>query len=150
MADCFELGLSDDSGMSRIGLIIVMIALAGPAWAQQQVYERVHERRLCGDFQTEVTVGAQMRADCITDTHAIEIDFAEHWKEGIGQSLAYAAATGLRPGLILICRQSEASCLASSLGAEQTLGSLGIGSTLWLCHPTDEQLETCRRVEIGQ
>ena len=30
------------------------------------------------------------RVDCLTDTHAIEFDFANKWAESIGQALHYA------------------------------------------------------------
>ena len=58
-------------------------------------------------MEIEVRAGAQMRADCISDTHAIEIDFAQKWKQGIGQALAYGVATGLRSGLVLICELND-------------------------------------------
>jgi hypothetical protein len=130
-----------------ISLAFIFFAPA-PALAQN-VNENVHQGRLCADLQIEVTVGGQMRADCISDTHAIEIDFAQKWKEGIGQALAYGVATGLRPGLVLICERSEASCLISSLGLRQTLSALGYGITVWECRPTDERLKDCNRLEFG-
>jgi hypothetical protein len=128
--------------------ITFTIILLSPALAQN-VNENVHQARLCAELQTEVTVGGQMRADCISDTHAIEIDFAQKWKEGIGQALAYGVATGLRPGLVLVCERSESSCLTSSLGLRQTLSALGYGITVWECRPTDERLEDCNRLEFG-
>ena len=33
------------------------------------------------------------RVDCLTDTHAVEFDFANKWAEGIGQALHYQKMT---------------------------------------------------------
>ena len=42
------------------------------------------------------------RVDCLTDTHAIEFDFAEKWAESVGQALHYAYMTGKKAKVILI------------------------------------------------
>lgn len=42
------------------------------------------------------------RADCITQTHAIEFDFDKKWAESLGQALHYAQQTGKRAGVVLI------------------------------------------------
>ena len=39
------------------------------------------------------------RCDILTDTHAIEVDFADKWAEAIGQSLKYATQTGKKAGM---------------------------------------------------
>ena len=51
---------------------------------------------------TEVTLPDGTRCDILTDTHAIEVDFADKWAEAIGQSLNYAIqANAERPNLSL-------------------------------------------------
>lgn len=52
--------------------------------------------------QTEVRLPDNTRCDIVTSTHAIEVDWAEKWSEGIGQSLFYGLMLGKRPGLILL------------------------------------------------
>ena len=42
------------------------------------------------------------RCDILTDTHAIEVDFADKWAEAIGQSLNYAMQTGKKAGIVLV------------------------------------------------
>lgn len=56
------------------------------------------------DGGTEYILLDRTRVDCITDTHAWEMDFAAKWYEGLGQSLHYARITGLKPGLVLILK----------------------------------------------
>lgn len=55
----------------------------------------------------EVRMGSGARCDCLTDTHAIEFDFANKWAEAIGQSLHYAAQTGKLPGIVLIIEDEK-------------------------------------------
>lgn len=47
------------------------------------------------------------RVDCLTDTHAIEFDFAEKWAESIGQALHYSYMTGKKAKVILILEKPE-------------------------------------------
>lgn len=42
------------------------------------------------------------RVDCLTETHAIEFDFANKKYEAVGQALHYAIMTGKKPGIVLI------------------------------------------------
>ena len=44
------------------------------------------------------------RCDILTDTHAIEVDFADKWAEAIGQSLNYAMQTGKKAGIVLVLK----------------------------------------------
>ena len=47
------------------------------------------------------------RVDCLTDTHAIEFDFANKWAESVGQALYYQHKTGKRGMVILILEYPE-------------------------------------------
>ena len=42
------------------------------------------------------------RVDCLTDTHAVEFDFANKWAESIGQALHYQYITNKRAKVVLI------------------------------------------------
>lgn len=44
------------------------------------------------------------RVDCLTDTYAIEFDFAPKWKEAIGQALYYAKVTERKPAVAIIMK----------------------------------------------
>ena len=55
--------------------------------------------------RAEVTLPDRTRADCITDTHAVEVDHGRKWAEAIGQSLYYALQTNKRAGILLILHQ---------------------------------------------
>ncbi len=49
------------------------------------------------------------RVDCLTATHAVEVEFAPKWAEAVGQSLHYASLTGKRAGIVLVLRSSRDS-----------------------------------------
>jgi hypothetical protein len=50
----------------------------------------------------EYILDDQTRVDIITDTFAIEVDFAKKWAESIGQSLYYAEKTHRKAGVLLL------------------------------------------------
>lgn len=47
------------------------------------------------------------RVDCLTDTHAIEFDFANKWAESIGQAEHYSIMTGKKGMVILILENQK-------------------------------------------
>ena len=44
------------------------------------------------------------RADILTKTHAIEVEWVKNWKSGVGQALLYSTLTGRKPMVILLLR----------------------------------------------
>jgi len=124
--------------------------LCPPAQAAHGLYEAEVQAHLCAGIEQEVHLGEMGRADCVSTTHAIEIDWSEKWHEGLGQVLAYATATGLRPGLVLVCRQDEANCLRHSLAAQEVFSAQHLPATIWNCGTDAADLSDCRRVEVGK
>lgn len=76
--------------------------------AEVKKYEKDYQNEWCAG-ETEVVLHDRTRIDCVTQTHAIEIDWCNKWAEGVGQSLYYAKVTGKKPGLALICSEDETS-----------------------------------------
>lgn len=56
---------------------------------------------------TEVPTPDGSRIDLLTNTHAYEVDWAEKWAEGVGQSLYYGLVTERKPGLLLIIKDRD-------------------------------------------
>lgn len=52
--------------------------------------------------RTEVAAGDGTRCDILTDSYAIEVDFARKWGEAIGQSLNYGFQFNRGAGIVLI------------------------------------------------
>lgn len=110
----------------------IILALAGALLSSEADY-RDH---ICGaaGWQMEMKMPNGTKADCVSDTHAIEVEFAHKWAESIGQSLNYAAETGKTPGIVLICKRgTEARCLKWSLVLEQTIRHWRLPIDVWLC-----------------
>ena len=59
------------------------------------------------DGQVEQSLPHRMRADCMTEKHAIEGDFARKWDDAYSQSLRYARVTGKKPGILLILKNEK-------------------------------------------
>ncbi len=83
---------------------VVILAASSPAHARHQHPERWYQERWCRAQQgrAEVRLVDRTRVDCLTATHAVEVDFARKLYEAIGQSLHYSMLTGKRAGILLI------------------------------------------------
>lgn len=57
--------------------------------------------------KTEVRMADGTRCDVVTATHAVEVEWAHKWAEGIGQSLWYSFQTNKKAGLVLILRNDK-------------------------------------------
>lgn len=134
---------------TRAVIAAAFVASAMPASADDvAVHEREMVARLCAGFAIEENVPDVGRADCVGFGLAIEVDWADKWKEGVGQALAYAAGLGLRPGVVLVCRKSEALCLKHTLAAQDTFSAAGIAATVWNCAIDSPDLDDCRQQDI--
>lgn len=83
---------------------IFLLCCSVPVRAAHKHPERWYQERWCAEQggEIEVTLSDRSRCDCLTDTHAIEFDFAEKWRHAIGQALSYALQTGKLAGIVLI------------------------------------------------
>jgi hypothetical protein len=89
--------------------LLVLTLLAGYLSLNGQHYERDYQQliqqQLGGRMEVPVESG---RIDLLTDEYAIEVEFANKWKEAIGQALWYGLQTNRRPGIVLIKREGQA------------------------------------------
>jgi hypothetical protein len=84
--------------------LFAIICLSVQAQAAHLHPEKTYQNYWCADQGgvTEYVLPDRSRVDCLTDTHAVEVDFAPKWAEAIGQALFYSLMTGRRPGVLLI------------------------------------------------
>lgn len=134
---------------ARMSMVIAgcIAAAIGPALSA----EIDHQRRLCdGMQQNRYVQSTRTFVDCVSDTHAFEVDFTGSWAEAIGQALAYGEQLGLRPGIILVCheRSTMETCIRHGYIVEQTIAGLGLGLTLWRCEADAKALSDCRATEF--
>lgn len=158
--------------MKRVVMAIALAGIvAGPAQALS-TGEMV--ARYCTGMKIEFVNPDKTRTDCISDTHAIEVDNSKDWADGIGQALHYALwteefsrnpdsfarwhrqiNTPRKPGLVLVCdpRRSIDLCTDHVVRPKRIAEEYGIPLTIWQCDPeTDmtladahEKVENWRR-----
>lgn len=94
--------------MIKYILIALLVFSTSTAHAHTHL-EKEYQQVWCtqNNGQMEVVLPDGARVDCVTDTHAIEFDFANKWAESIGQSLYYGLITGKEPGVVLILEQPK-------------------------------------------
>lgn len=87
--------------ISLLLLLLCSAVLCATAQARPNP-ESFYQAKFCTAGEKEVVLADKTRVDCLTKTHAIEVDFANKWYECVGQALHYARMTGKQPGCALI------------------------------------------------
>ena len=92
-----------------IGCLFIIILVVDNADAKRNHHEKWYQDLWAAAHggYTEVVLESGARCDILTNTHAIEVDFADKWAEGLGQSLHYASQTGKRAAVLLIMESKE-------------------------------------------
>ena len=91
-------------------LILFLIALTVlPAGAKRIYNEKTYQDKWCSAHNgiAEYKLNDKTRVDCLTETRAVEFDFADKWAECIGQSLYYGLQTGKTPTCGLIMERGD-------------------------------------------
>lgn len=84
--------------------IIALAVIPAISHAANPHHEKYYQDKWCTEHGgvTEYVLPDGARVDCLTDTLAVEFDWAKKWAEGYGQAKYYAAATGRRGMVVLI------------------------------------------------
>ena len=85
-------------------LIVILFSSFNNSFAANIHKEAVYQAKWCQEMNgtKEYKLEDKTRIDCLTQTHAIEFDFAKKVYESIGQALYYGVMTNKRPGIVLI------------------------------------------------
>jgi len=84
---------------------------------------------------TEVVLSDRSRVDCLTNTYAIEVDFAGKWAEAIGQALFYSAETGKKPGILIIMETPQERRFLKRL--RHVIKTYNLPIRVWVISPAD-------------
>ena len=71
-------------------------------WTEREWTQHIAES--IENSRVEVVQFDNTRIDIESDQYAIEVDWADKWAEGVGQSLYYAKLTGKKPVLLLLTK----------------------------------------------
>ncbi|MAD41917.1 MAG: hypothetical protein CL623_05945 [Arcobacter sp.] len=90
--------------MLKSFIYIILLSVFFNACSSVKKNERYYQEKLCSklDGLMEYTLKDKTRVDCLSSEYAIEVDWAEKWAEGVGQSLYYAQMTNKKPAIALI------------------------------------------------
>lgn len=95
--------------MKKFIILIFFLNLILPAQAKRIYSEKVYQTQWCNQHKgiMEYRLNDKTRVDCLTDTLAVEFDFANKWAECVGQSLYYGRQTNKQPACVLIMENGE-------------------------------------------
>jgi hypothetical protein len=97
--------------MKKLFLMIMLVLFSMSTFSQEKFRERESYYQqafaLIIGGETEMILKDRTRVDIVTETHAIEVDFAEKWAESIGQALHYEGMTGKKAGVLLVIKGRE-------------------------------------------
>jgi len=88
-------------------ILICFLPLSSYALEKEKYYSDKFCEEMSG--QADYVLKDKSRVDCLTETHAFEVDWADGMKvyEAIGQSLYYASQTDKKPGILLLIRKDN-------------------------------------------
>lgn len=90
-------------------LILILLAFIFSEYANAKQRESYYQNKHCKELKgkTEYKLKSRTRIDCLTDTKAIEHDFAPKWAECAGQAIYYAQIMNLKPVCALIGTEKQ-------------------------------------------
>ena len=85
-------------------ILLIVLITSAKCYAKHQFLEAEYQNYWCAANNgiTEYKLKDLARVDCLTETHAVEFDFAPKWAECIGQALYYGIMTDKQPACCLI------------------------------------------------
>jgi len=98
--------------MKKTVITVIMASLltSYSVHAKRFHHEKWYQEQWCQEQggEMEKVLKDDTRCDCLTDTHVVEMDFADNWYEAVGQSTHYSfQVTGKRAGIVLILESPD-------------------------------------------
>lgn len=150
-----------------IASFTLLLISASPSFGQSEA--ELTARFCAGMSKIEYSLPDDTRVDCLSTTHAIEVEFTENWAEAVGQSLHYALWTSeiaanpdffqpwaddidapLQAGVIFICHRQRDTCTDHTVRFFRIIEEFGLPITVWDCEVTDPGLEACLEFPVPE
>ncbi len=135
--------------LTRLIACALLLVSAGIARADNYFPANPYQARFCAGLHAEFRPENASRVDCLSPTTAIVVEYQDYWREAVGQALVLATESGLKPGIVIVCRNDEGHCINAAAGIQATLAHFAIPLTLWECLTIDRSLGDCDRRECG-
>ena len=136
--------------MRLLCVAILAVLLSFPVHGQQirKANEADYNRAYCIQLNGAMEAAykqrnSKVRVDCLTSSHAIEVDWSDKWAESIGQSLNYAILTRRNAGVILICRRTERTCANHIQRMKVTVRVHRLPIDVWFCEKDNFAIDQC-------
>ena len=128
--------------------LLALLPLGGAIAAGDNYFPKnPFDARFCAGLATTFRSENAARIECTSPTNAIVVEYFDYWPEAIGQSLAFATRTGLKPGIVLVCRNDHQHCANAASEVEAIFARLETPLTLWDCSITAASLDECIKLE---
>ena len=96
--------------MKHLLLPVAFLLLSPVPTTAGEIPSEVECARLIGKqrhWRVEVPMPDSTRCDLISETYAMEVEWASKWKEAPAQATLYAIWTGKKPAVILLVKSSD-------------------------------------------
>lgn len=88
-----------------VGYLFLLSASSGAQTISEHDYAKPWCKERKGILEYELP--DKTRIDCLTETHAVEVERAHRWAESIGQALHYARMSETKAGIALIIEHAD-------------------------------------------
>jgi hypothetical protein len=160
--------IRSSSRVRQVVVIATVVAATLPLLAVAQASDAAMQARFCAGLSIEITLPDDTRADCISNTHAIEVEFSKYWATALGQVLHYslwteeiaAAPADFAPwsrlidsprkaGIILVCRKAQDTCTGHYVRLFRIIEHFRLQVTIWDCDERDDPtLADCQVIDM--
>jgi len=110
-------------------IILSLIAFSSFSQTYESDFVNLIQKELGGEREVSVTSGY---VDLLTDEYAIEVEFANKWKQAIGQALWYGLQTNKRPAIVLIKKSLRDQKYVNQLFSALNYGALDHKLKVWV------------------
>ncbi|RWK43742.1 hypothetical protein [Mesorhizobium sp.] len=147
-----------------IALLILFGLVPAHAFSDAELIERY-----CAGMNTQFNNPDHTRTDCISGTHAIEVDFSKDFKTALGQALHYAlwtkdiaenpdtwarwyrqVPTPRKAGIIFTCSEDRRleTCADQVVRMKRIVEEYHLPLTIWDCNPKEDMaLGDCLKID---
>ena len=155
--------MSASQRVSLASLLLLLGTLPAVAFSDAELVDRY-----CGGGIQSYTMPDRTEADCITDTHALEVEKSDYWYSALGQALNYAYGTReiaadpggyqrvgrqidgpKKAGIVLVCEKPRETCTDHYARLFRIIEDFRLPVTIWDCMPEkDATLDTCLKIDM--
>ncbi len=110
-------------------ILLSLVTLSCQAQTYESDFVKLIQKELGGEREVSITSGY---IDLLTREYAIEVEFANKWKQAIGQALWYGLQSNKKPGIVLIKKSAREHKYVVQLTTALQYGGLEHKVKIWV------------------